>query len=1000
MYCDKQGIKYIHAVECYLTRSHQEKVRDNYHTILIGKNEAGRKELNKLISLAKTDEAHMYYVGRLSFDEFLNISDNVIKISACLASPLNKVDYHDPIYEKLAKHYDYYEIQPHNCQDQILYNQHLAMLSKKYNKPLIAGTDAHSVNSYKAECRNLLLLSKKKSYGNEDEFDLTYKSYDELVNAFKEQDAIPEEMYMEAINNTNVMADSVEDFKLDTSLKYPILYGSAEEDKRKFRETIDRKFKDKIEKGIIHYSQVPAFKQAIEEEFRVFEKLEMCGFMLSMSEIISWCRDNGYTVGTARGSVGGSRIAYITDIIDLNPETWHTVFSRFCNEDRKEVGDIDVDVILEERPEIFKYIIDRFTQPYTARVPAFGTAAETEALLIICRGFKEKWIKEHPDEDEGNCPYNNAFTSKMKKSLAKGLDEAKKEYPEVFYYYDGILGTRISQSVHPAGIVISPVLLAENYGTFLKDGEVCLQIDMDEIHDVSLVKYDLLALRTVKIISNTCKLIGCPYPKTYEIDWNDEKVWNDMLRTNEGLFQMESAYAFGLLKQFKPKSIFDMSLVCAALRPSGASYRDDLIKGVKHKNPSKMIDDLLADNNGYLVYQEDVIKFLQNICGLSGSEADNVRRAIGRKDEQRLQKALPQILNGYCEKSDKPREVAEEEAKAFIQILIDASSYMFGYNHSIAYCLLSYLCAYYRYYYPYEFVTASLNCATSPDHIQTGTAIAKEYGVKISPPVFGASSAEYAFNKEEHIIAKGVATVKYLNADVAKQLYDLYPNIDHKYFNRTINCIVNETSTNSRQIEILIKINYFKMYGNEDTLLAIYEMCDDLKYGSMRTIKKDSPLFEKYPALRDFAEKHFVGVNDKGQQLKTYTVKDLDKAMDILEESIKDREFPDWTYKQIIEVQEEYLNYVDLITNNPDDRTKLFVHDVHPLVSQYSKNKEPWGYAIFTRSIGTGKEGRITVRSNIYNRNPISKSSVIQLNRNDLYKDKNYWNAVRYQILA
>ena len=255
---------------------------------------------------------------------------------------------------------------------------------------------------------------------------------------------------------------------------------------------------------------------------------------------------------------------------------------------------------------------------------------------------------------------------------------ANEEMPEFFYYYKGILGTRISQSVHPAGIVISPVTLADNYGVFKKDGEICLQIDMDEIHEVSLVKYDLLALRTVKIISETCKLIGCPYPKTHEINWDDEKVWDDMLRTNEGLFQMESAYAFSLLKELKPMSIFDMSLVCAALRPSGASYRDNLIKRIPNKNPSKMIDDLLSDNNGYLIYQEDVIKFLQEICGLSGSEADNIRRAIGRKDEERLNKALPQILEGYCSKSDKPREVAEEEAKTFIQILKDASSYMFG----------------------------------------------------------------------------------------------------------------------------------------------------------------------------------------------------------------------------------------------------------------------------------------------------------------------------------
>lgn len=145
------------------------------------------------------------------------------------------------------------------------------------------------------------------------------------------------------------------------------------------------------------------------------------------------------------------------------------------------------------------------------------------------------------------------------------------------------------------------------------------------------------------------------------------KIWNN------------TKYASELLKDFKPHKINDLSLVNASLRPSGESYRDRLIARETNKNPSKIIDDLLADNNGFLVFQEDTIAFLQNICGLSGSDADNIRRAIGRKQKDRLDKAMPQILEGYCNKSDKPREVAEEEAKAFLQIIEDSSNYQFGY---------------------------------------------------------------------------------------------------------------------------------------------------------------------------------------------------------------------------------------------------------------------------------------------------------------------------------
>lgn len=338
MYCDSNGIKYLHAVECYLTESLEPKVRDNYHTVLIAKNYAGLLEINKLISQS-SDEDHFYYVNRISFEEFLKLSDNVIKTSACLASPLNKLPVEHSRYEELVKHYDYLEIQPHNHPDQIVFNIHLAQLSQKYGIPLIAGTDAHSLNSYKAECRKILLIRKHKSYGDEDLFDLTYKSYSQLVEAFRDQNAIPEQLWLQAIENTNVMADSVEDFELDVSFKYPILYGTREKDAEVFEKTIKEKFDEKVKSGVIPPEQVEAFQESIKEELRVFSKIGMEGFMLSMSELISWCKENDIPIGPARGSAGGSRVAYVADITDLNPEKWKTVFSRFCNEDRVEIGD-------------------------------------------------------------------------------------------------------------------------------------------------------------------------------------------------------------------------------------------------------------------------------------------------------------------------------------------------------------------------------------------------------------------------------------------------------------------------------------------------------------------------------------------------------------------------------------------------------------------------------------------------------------------------------------
>lgn len=1002
MYCDEKGIKFLFAVECYLTEAltvtdpasgEAKKLKDNYHTILIARDEQGVREINQAITVS-TDPEHTYYKNRITFDEFLKLSPHVITTSACLASPLNNLDIKNPWYEKLIQRYDFLEIQPHLHAEQIAFNQQLAILSQQYRKPLIAGTDAHSLSAYKAECRDILLLAKKQSYGDEDAFDLTYKSYDELVAAFRRQDAIPEEMWMGAIQNTNVLADMVEDFELDTALKYPKLYGSSDADREKLVETTWKRFDEKVSSGVIPSEEVDGFKQSLPEELRVFEKIDMSGYILCMSELISWCWENKIPIGPARGSVGGSRVAYVTDIIDLDPEKWHTVFSRFANEDRKEVGDIDVDVIDTDRPRIFEYLINRFGRAYTARVPTWGTAADLAAIELICMGLRNRWEKERfPDtwknkQPELDNPYSVKVCEAIKKEFNSNADKAKASYPDVFYYYDGILGTRTSQGMHAAGMVVSPVTLPDNYGCFWKDGELVLDIDMEEIHEVSLVKFDLLVLNNIGIINDTCQLAGIPYPRTHEINWNDQKVWADMMRSPVGIFQMEGAFAFKLLKDFGTKSIFDMSLVTACIRPSGASYRNDLIAHKPHHNPSPMIDELLKDNNGYLIYQEDVIKFLQQICGLSGSEADNVRRAIARKKEDLLQKLLPRILDGYCSKSDKPRAEAEQEAMEFIQILKDASSYMFGYNHSIAYCLVGYICAWLRCYYPGEFITTYLNHAKNDDDITGGTDLAKEYGIPIESPRFELSKSVYAYDKEHNVISKGLSSLKGYGEAVCDDLYAVGSTYPQRFTDALR--LLNERSIKAAKIAPLIKIDYFATYGNTVELARILNVFDFFKQGTAKKISKDKVAGSP---VEDLLKKYATDRNAKGEEMKSYTITDMDGLLHESEDMILAMHLPDVSLRIKMQNQLEILGYVELTTGKEEDRRKLLVTDCVPLKSK--NGGDVWGYAVFTRSIGSGKTSRLTLRSRLYNSNPIHKSDVIYAS--NVGKERDYWYLYEYE---
>ena len=581
-------------------------------------------------------------------------------------------------------------------------------------------------------------------------------------------------------------------------------------------------------------------------------------------------------------------------------------------------------------------------------------------------------------------PYSLSNIDEIISEFFADEQSARKNHPDIFQYYDGLLDTKISQSVHPAGIVISPITLDDAYGVFDKDGDLCLMIDMDELHEVGAAKFDFLILSNIGIINETCRLAGIPYPHMHEINFNDQKVWDDMLRSPVGIFQMESPFAFSMLKKFVPHSIFDMNLITAAVRPSGASYRDKLMNKIPNKNPTKEIDKLLENNLGYLIFQEDIIAFLQQICGLSGSEADNVRRAIGRKDAERLERAMPKILEGYCKNSDKPREEAEKDAKTFLKVIEDASEYSFGYNHATEYSLIGYLCAYLRCYYPCEFITAYLNNAANEDDVINGTTLAAEYGFKVTPPRFGASRDAFYFNKEKKEIAKGLTSVKYMSAALANELYDIYDEVKGRSFMEVLKAL-SKTSIDTRQLDILIKIGYFEEFGNMGELLKLVQVYSFFKNGTAKSVSKSKVV----GFLADIISNYATDKGVKGNELKSYTITDMDGLLAACEEQIRKSNIPDLTLKVKIQNSIDYLGYVGIQTGLPEDRRKLLITEVFPMRGQ---NGVPWGYKVNTQSLGTGKQSSLTIPARIYAENQVAKGDIV-------YAENCYKNGKGYGYL-
>ncbi len=272
------GMKYIHGIEAYLTLNLDEKIRDNYHCVLLAKNYDGFLELNSLVSksFCRTDN-HFYYVPRITFNELFATSDNIIITTACVGGVLGKGDeqvqqYYLDFLER-NKHRCFLEVGHHMDEKQVNYNEKLLLLSKSTGVPLIAGTDTHVLNAEHEKGRSILQASKNITFDGEERWDLKFKTYDELVAAYREQGALPEAEYMQAIENTNVMADMVESFELDRGTKYPHIYSEPE-----------KTFHDKIQTAVENHPYLVPSRAYSKDRFREFNTRQWYSYAEAMSE--------------------------------------------------------------------------------------------------------------------------------------------------------------------------------------------------------------------------------------------------------------------------------------------------------------------------------------------------------------------------------------------------------------------------------------------------------------------------------------------------------------------------------------------------------------------------------------------------------------------------------------------------------------------------------------------------------------------------------------------
>lgn len=826
LHMEELGMKYIHAEEFYLSSTLDEKVRDNYHCLLIAKNYDGVLELNKLSSKSfdRSDNS-FYYVPRITIEDVKNTSDNIIVSTACLGGVLNKAP--EPIrqdfFDWLCQHPDrcFLEIQPHISAEQKRYNQALWALSKRSGLRLLMCTDTHALNAEHVEGRKILQKAKNIHFDGEDEFYLEMLSYDELVALCKIQNALPMEVYLDAIEMTNTVADMVEPFELDYSYKYPHLWGDNSE------QVLRAKIADGIKwRGVDNLPNYQEYLDRIEYEMAAYIHNGAIDFMLLMEDIIAWCKTQDILVGYGRGSCNGSVIAYLLGITEMDSIKHGLNFERFMNTERVSLSDIDTDFPPSRINEVKQYIFNKHGL-YCSDIVTFNTIALKGAIRDVGRAL------QMPLDEVGNI-CNRVETDGV---------GCRKQYPDLFKYVDIVNGCVVSVGSHPCGVVVAEGAIDDRMGLFTTstDNFPISQINMKEVDIQNYVKLDLLKLDTIELINETCKLAGIERLTPDNVDINDKAVWDSIRDDTTAIFQWEGATGDRYIKQLLSESNIQkfkalnpnvdymtlLSIGNGAIRPAGASYRDDLANGVIRKSGNEAIDEFMKPTFGYLVFQCQIIQFLHQYCGYTMGEADIVRRHFAKKTG--TEKDIPQIKAGFAKTMAEQYGMSQEESDKviadFIQVIMDASNYLFSLNHSQPYSYEGYVSGWLRYHYPLQFLTVALNINQGKEEKTSAlTAYAHKVGIGIKPPKFRHSRSAYFCDTETNCIYKGLGSIKYMSEQVAEALYSMRDMQFGNFIDVLFALQQLKDKLDSRQLDILIKIGYFEEFGPAKALLLGWEI--------------------------------------------------------------------------------------------------------------------------------------------------------------------------------
>ncbi|HLR34917.1 MAG TPA: DNA polymerase III subunit alpha [Tissierellales bacterium] len=910
----KQGINPILGSEVYVSKGayteKNPKKKEQYHLVLLAKNNKGYLNLMKIVSEGYVNG--FYYKPRVDYNVLERYSEGIIALSACLGGEVQKKllngDYSGAKvsatkYKEIFGEDNYFlELQDHGLREQKLVNQELINLSKALNIPLVATNDVHYLKQEDALVHDVLLcVQTGKTVDEEDRMkfptDQFYlKSYEEMESLFGDVDG--------ALENTVKIGQ-----RCNVDLEFGKLHLPKYETPEGYtnEEYLEKLCKDGLKE---RYGEITEkIEKRFSFEFNTIVDMGYVDYFLIVWDFIKFAKDNGIMVGPGRGSAAGSLISYALGIIDIDPLEYGLIFERFLNPERVTMPDIDVDFCYERREEVIDYVVEKYGEDRVAQIVTFGTMAARGAIRDVGRAINMPYGEV--DYIAKQIPMELGMTIekalKVNKTL-KGIYQERDEIKNLIDLALAVEGLPRHTSTHAAGVVISKDPITEYVPLSRNKDSITTQFTMTELEELGLLKMDFLGLRTLTVVRDAITLIEKNHGKKIDfsfITFDDTEIFK-MFEKGEtlGIFQFESGGMRQFLKELEPDNFENIIAANSLFRPGPM---DQIPIYIKNKNAPENIEyaheklkPILNVTYGCIVYQEQVMQIVRDIGGFTLGRADLLRRAMSKQQMDTMEEEREHFIYGEVDEDGKViipgairNGVDEKTANKIYDQMADFAKYAFNKSHSAAYAVIAYRTAWLKHYYPVEFMAALISSVMgNTNSVSLYIQECKRLGIEVLPPDINESYEKFTVSKDK--IRFGLMAVKNVGESFIKAIVKAReldgPFISFTDFVERVDGI-DSSVMNKRAVESLIKCGAMEsLSANRAQLLAVFEKTiNSINQDRKRNIKGQSSLFdsidtevshESFPDLKEFTqdtlltmEKEILGIYISGHPLAPYEEK-------------------------------------------------------------------------------------------------------------------------------